>query len=281
MQTFDIHICTKNEKPVTEEVIEKWYKKLGFPKYFDEEFYEALREIKISDAITVEEYNEQEKDGRRNFLSFLYFCKDLQKKYEAMGIPEEILLDTLHDLVIWTDIWSGLKGGLYLGELAWLKLHLSGKLFKLGRLQYCINESHYDAPDKGIKKGDAIIDMHIPAVGPLIKEECEKSLAMAREFFAAYFPEFEYEHIVCHSWLLGLNLADYLPAGSNILKFQELFDIVEQDADDAILRYVFQWQTNRHTVISQSASSGFAQKIKKAAMSGATFYSGLGVVKKT
>ena len=59
-----------------------------------------------------------------------------------------------------------------------------------------------------------------------------------------------------------------------------MFHIVEQEDDDAILRYVFQWMTNRDTVKFQPASSAFAEKVKKAALKGAVFHCGLGVIKK-
>ena len=67
------------------------------------------------------------------------------------------------------------KAGLYLGELNWLKRHLSMKLFKLGRLQFAFGEAICDLAEKNIKKGDNVIEVHIPAAGHLLKSECEKS----------------------------------------------------------------------------------------------------------
>ena len=91
--------------------------------------------------------------------------------YQEKGIEESVLMDTLSDLPHWLKTWSDLKGCLYLGELDWFSHHFRMKLFKLGRLQFCFAD-RYSFPDRGIKKGDTVIDIHIPAAGPLRIEEC-------------------------------------------------------------------------------------------------------------
>ncbi|MBQ2881672.1 MAG: hypothetical protein IJE40_05340, partial [Clostridia bacterium] len=74
------------------EIIEKWYKKIGFPRHYDKEFYEALKTITVDTSICVEEYNLKETDGKKNFLYFLYFCEDLERRYKEKGIGEDILM---------------------------------------------------------------------------------------------------------------------------------------------------------------------------------------------
>lgn len=270
-------VCTNEQVP---EIIGSWYKELKFPGIYDGDFHDALKNIKISDAITAQNYNIFEQDGRRNLLSFLYLCENLEQYYQEKGIDRQILLDTLHDLVIWTNIWTDLTGRLCLRELGWLQMHMSGKLFRLGRLQFALGEAHYAVPERGLKKGDNVIEVHIPEVGPLDREACEQSLAMAREFFAKHFPEFEYQYFTCHSWLLDTSLEELLSENSNILKFQDMFEIVEQDVSDDILKYVFTWNTVRDTVRHKVAASGFAERVKKAALSGFEFHAGYGIIKK-
>lgn len=267
-----------NEK--TREIIEYWYKKLDFSKKYDEEFYEALDQIKISDAITIESYNLKEKDGKRNLLSYLYMCDELSKKYAQKGISEDILLDTLNDITVWTDIWSDLKNGLYLGELAWLGNHMNMKLFRLGRLQYCMGKAEHNIPDKGISKGDNVIEIHIPEGEPLNIDECKKSLNLANEFFAKFFPEYKYEYLTTHTWLLDRTLKEILPQSSNILKFQELFEVVLEEKSDAILGYVFKWKAERRDVRNSICASSFAKKVKERVLAGGDFYANLGVIKK-
>ena len=112
------------------------------------------------------------------------------------------LLDTLQDIVTWTNVWSDMKGTLYLGELSWLSRHLQGKLFKLGRLQFCMAAAEEDIPAYGITKGENVMEIHIPRGGKLDLQEVQESIEQAKVFFAKYFPEFSYRCFTCHSWLL-------------------------------------------------------------------------------
>lgn len=265
--------------PAVSAIIEKWYEKLSFPQEFDAKFKNALAEIKISDAISIDSYDLHSKDGARNLLSFLYFCEQLEQKYIEKGIDLNILYDTLSDIRIWTEVWSDIKGSLYLGELSWLSRHLSMKLFKLGRLQFCFGKAERDIPKRGISKGDNIIEIHIPNGKPLTPEECEKSLYMAREFFSRFFPDYNYKGFTCHSWLLDETLIDLLGESSNIVKFMNLFDIVYTEESDSIFKYLFNWDTTRRKLPNLFPASSFAEKIKTLALKGRVFYQGYGIIK--
>ena len=247
------------------EIITEWYKKLGFKSKYDSEFYEALENIKISDAVSVNTYNLQEKCGKRNLLSFLFMCEALKERYLKKGISEEILIDTLKDLVRWT--WYDSNGELALHELGWLKNHMSMKLFKLGRLQFCMgNENN--------------IEIHIPEEGPLDISECEKSIIMAKEFFEKFFPDFKYDHFSCSSWLLDKSLKEILNENSNIIKFQQMFDITHQKKSDNILGYVFKWKVDREDINNCPCRSGFAKRVKERIENGGYFFSGYGIIEK-
>ncbi len=262
----------------TETVIRKWYNELHIPAEFDFEFEKALSEIKISDAISIEHYDIYSKDGRRNLLSYLFMCQALSEKYERMGIPNEVLMDTLSDMPVWLCTWSDIKGELYLGETHWLAKHLSMKLFKLGRLQFYMGKAKHAIPSKNILKNDDVIEIHIPEGSPLDVDECKKSVEMAKEFFAKYFPDYKYKGFTCHAWLLDRNLDKYLKTESNILKFQNMFTIVREEESDTILKRLFGVTVNRRNIINFPARSGFAAKIKDAVLSGEVFYEGYGVI---
>ena len=264
------------DNPETKAVIAQWYEKLRFPKIYDEEFRAALKRIPVSDALTVENFRRDGTDGQRNLLSALYLCQGLAAEYEKRGIPENVLLETLGDIVRWCETWSRLRGQLYLGELNWLKFHLSGKIFQLGRLQFCMGHAHEDIPEAGVKKGDGVLEVHIPNTGALSREECEKSFARAREFFPEYFPEFSWKVFTCHSWLLDETLEQMLPQESNILWFKNLFTPIWQEESDAILGYVFPWRTTRTQVRHCVSQSRLAQAVKKHVLEGGTFYEVLG-----
>lgn len=266
--------------PDVKRVIRKWYEKLGFPKYYDEEFKAVLEEIHISDAIDIETYDKSSANGKRNFLSFLFLCEKTAKKYEALGLPEDVLTATLSDIKTWCINWSNIKRELYLGELYWLKYHLSAKLFRLGRLQFCMGKAECDMPKYGVKKGDNIMEVHIPEGDKLTAENCAKSFALAREFFKKHFPDFEYTVFTCHSWLLDNTLKNYLPEDSGIVKFGDMFDKVKNDESYALIKYLFEWDTTPLNVKYRYPTSSLAAKIQKAVLSGQRFYETLGVIEK-
>lgn len=107
-----------------------------------------------------------------------------------------------------------------------------------------------------------------------------KSLLSApKNFFAEYFPEFEYKCFTCHSWLLDKSLSEVLKPKSNIIKFQNMFEEFKSEESDAILKYVFNWNINRRKLIRENPTSSFAVKVKEYALANGKFYETLGVLK--
>ncbi len=114
---------------------------------------------------------------------------------------------------------------------SWLTLHARGGLYELGRLQY--------------QRGDTAIGLHIPEAGPMTPAVVDASLDEARVFFPRHFPDERYPEFSCGSWLLDPQLQDYLPADSNIVRFQQRFELEPYevpeglDADVEVLRFAF------------------------------------------
>lgn len=270
--------CCQN--PEVQTVIKKWFDRLNLPKEYLEEFNVALGSIPISDAIEIENYNIWEKDGKRNLLSALFMCEELSKKYAEKGIPEQILLDTLSDIKIWLNTWSEIKGELYLGEMVWLRRHLNMQIFRLGRLQFAFEQSKHDYPQYDLQKGEPVIGVHIPSGEPLTVAECEASFALARVFFKKYFPDYQYRFYTCHSWLLDPALRRILPLKSNIVQFQNRFIHLRDDDDDAILKYVFKWNTTGLNLKYAPVLSSFAEAVKSEYLAGTQFHVSLGIIKK-
>lgn len=266
--------------PEVKENAEKWYLKLGFPQKYNKDFYRALDKINVSDNVTVESFGEGTEDGARNLITYLSLCEGVAEKYREAGIPEEILVDTLYDIVRWCESYTAIKGKLYLGEIPWLKRHMTLNLFKLGRLQFAMAPSFCDIPKYGIKNGDPVLEVHIPAGEKLTPEECRRSFEMAEEFFAKYFPDFKYDYITCHSWLLDSELKALLPEDSNILAFARLFDVVDEEESYAALRYVFPWDTDKSNVKDAVTFGSFSEKVKRHVLKGGVFHESMGVIKR-
>ena len=154
------------------------------------------------------------------------------------------------------------------------------ELFRLGRLQFSLSPSECDIPAYGVKKGERVLEVHIPKAGRLDPELCDESFKRSLEFFAKYFPEKPYPLLSCHSWLLDETLCEYLPEGSNILKFGDRFKKQHSDESLAIIQYTFRWDTRTTSLPYVHPTSEFAKKIQRAVLAGKPFYETLGVIEK-
>lgn len=163
--------------------------------------------------------------------------------HRERGVPEEVSRRTLADLGRHVAVHRRRLGTGGLLFPWWIALHFHGELFQLGRLQFQRARlgqrtgRAIAAAGLGLGPGDHCLSLHIPDFrGPLSPSACDRSLALAREFFARHYPDERYEVALCHSWLLDAQLKRYLPAESNIVRFQERFEIAyeESSPDDGV-----------------------------------------------
>jgi hypothetical protein len=131
---------------------------------------------------------------------------------------------------------SGLLFGLWVPPLAFRGVH-----YPLGRLSFDIaGNSDGRSPD--------VVELfvHVPGGAKLEPTECDRSFVMARKFMRTHFPYCRVDRLVCRSWLLDPQLANYLPATSNIVRFQRRFELAPnmdvEVADHELLEYVFKRQ---------------------------------------
>lgn len=264
----------------TKAVIEKWYAALQFPTEYNAQFIEALSTIDIPADTTLESYDTKSEDGKRNLLTYLYLCENVLRQAQERGIPKDIVIETLKDIVIWTENYTEMKGTLFLGELDWLNIHMRSEMFRLGRLQFRMAKAYRDIPEAGIVKGDDVMEIHIPRGSRLGMEECQKSITWAKEFFARYFPEFTYTCFTCNSWLLDDTLKEYLPENSNIIRFGDLFTKVYSRELNCLLSSIFRADTTEENLHDAVCTSSFAQRVKDAVLSGKKFRMTLGFIPK-
>ncbi len=264
----------------TAPIIEKWYKALDFPQSYDKEFFDALNSFEILDSVSIITYDVEKEPCMENLLSVLYMCESTAESYKKLGIPQEILIATLKDIVVWTNTYTGLKGKLCLGEVAWLKRHLCLELFRVGRLQFSKGQCVHNVPEYDYFDTDFGLEVHIPEDGKLDEGECRASIEKGKEFFARYFPEYEYKYVTCHSWLLDKTLEKYLKPGSNILRFANMFTIIHEEESCSLLGYIFRWGIKKEELTEIETNSAFGERIKNAVLSGEKFHITLGIIKR-
>ena len=268
------------ERDTVKKIAKKWYDLIPFPEKFDEEFDRLLEEENDLECMRFEEYDIKQNAPLKgkNLIMFLYFCEELSQRYDAAGISRDILMATLEDFLPSVERNKNLTGKIGVVRAGVLANHLSMRLFRLGRIAFCMDEAPMDIPSKGIKKGDNVLDLHVPAGGPLTMEECEKSFVASERFFKKHFPDFEYQYYTCYSWMLDDVIKPFLNENSNILQFAKLFEVVHQTEQDSILNFLFKYGlADREEIRDCPANSSFARKVKEHALSGGVFHNVLGL----
>lgn len=149
----------------------------------------------------------------------------VERLHASRGIPPAVTVATLWDLGQQVHEHRLVHGHYGLGVMGYVRHYLAGHLVGLGRLQYQV--TWWPLPDDGpLRHGAPVLDLHIPACGPLDPDAVEASLAQARDFFPRHFPDHAAAFATCESWLLDPQLAAALPASSNIVRFQRRFTVV-------------------------------------------------------
>ncbi len=90
-----------------------------------------------------------------------------------------------------------------------------------------------------LRKGDQVLDLHIPAGGGMGWEAVTASFAQALEFFARHHSDKPFQALVCRTWFLDGRLCQILPPGANILQFQRMVYLVPIPPDRGGLWFVF------------------------------------------
>jgi GNAT-like C-terminal domain len=143
---------------------------------------------------------------------------EVRAKHAALGLTDDESWATLRDVFRAHEV----RGEEPFADVEWIELVWSGRIAELGRLQF-------------EDDGDGLLSVHIPEAGPLTPALCDASFARAREIFPGH------RTAACRSWLLDPRLADVLPAGSNIVRFQQRFELAGEgeDGNADVLRFVF------------------------------------------
>jgi hypothetical protein len=191
-----------------------------------------------------------EERGRLGRLLYLYVFLAatplIRRWHAARGISDDVSWATLADLGHAVRNYRRAHGYTGFDAHFWLTYHFSGGIYRLGRLQFGRWRVSFDPAASGLnvafRKGDPALGVHIPGGSPLTPQACDLAFAQARPFYERHFPSEQYRIAECGSWLLDHQLAEYLPADSNIVQFQRRFKVVagkSWPADNEIIEFVF------------------------------------------
>ena len=170
-------------------------------------------------------------DCRCIYVLFALFCtRRLRADYYSRGFDDELYYDIVRDLrykIIECKKYDGVWGSM---SFPWLHWHFLMKRFALGRFQYeeaQFKDESYNFGDIHLRKGDRVINVHIPSSGHMTEEARMDSYAKAYKFFKREGDK--YIVLVCNSWLLYPGNVNVYPEDSNLMDFFKDFDIISSD----------------------------------------------------
>lgn len=178
----------------------------------------------------LQEYFGEDKNGMKILTCILNCTLYTHQLYEKRGIPTNIFVDTVKFIPRFLKRHKQTHGFYAFVWAWWFPRQLSLNEFRIGELEY---ELRYegDVPQ---------IFIHIPSDAIMKKENLASSYCELKEFLYNFFPEYVNAELYCDSWLLSPALKKLLPSSSNILHFQDSFDIIRvEEESNAFLEWIY------------------------------------------
>ncbi len=167
-------------------------------------------------------------------IFYMALLPALEKKYGEKNLPEDYFDRVLFDLraklleckTVY-DIWGSFVA-------VWFSRFFHFTLFGIERLEFAPYHADYDYEGQGvsIKKGDFVIDVHIPSGAPLSHGAVMRSYRKAAEHFGTNV-------FVCESWMLYPAHSEMLKDCPNLMAFYRDYDVVESGQHTGDLWRIF------------------------------------------
>ena len=231
----------------------------GFRNY--EKMSEALTELQ---AILGEDT-----DNIKILSCMLKASADVYDIYQAKGISNEVYFATMKCYPRFISETYQMTGKLYFDRYWWTTRQAGCHLFRIGELEYEMKHNE----DK------IVIDIHIPSDVDFSPPAIDESLANARQFFSEHYPELSKAEYRCHSWLLDTQLRGMLKDSSNILSFQnrfEIFDVGEIGTD--FIEWLYNTKSTDYAALPENTS--LQRNMKKHILSGGVVRNAYGRLKR-
>lgn len=226
--------------------------------------YEKMNEARLElQAILGED-----EDNIKILTCMLKASADIYGIYKTKGISDIIYLDTMKCYTRFINETYKMTGRLYFDRYWWTTRQASCHLFRIGTLEYEIK--HID--DK------VVIGLHIPSDADFSTSAVDNSLMNAKEFFARYYPNLANAEYRCHSWLLDSQLKGMLNENSNIVSFQNRFEIFDDgEVATEFIEWLYNTKSNDYSALPENTS--LQRNMKKHILSGGVICNAYGRLK--
>lgn len=170
----------------------------------------------------------EDEDQIKMLSCYLIGISRVYDKYQEKGISDVIFTETFKCFTRFTEECKVKTGKDAFDRAFWVWRQASMLLFRIGEMEYEMIE----------EKGKKEISVHIPSDAKMADADIDASIKAAQEFFAKYYPEYSDCDYVCDSWLLSPKLKELLSEESNIIRFQNRFEITEENKE---AKDIFEW----------------------------------------
>lgn len=226
--------------------------------------YENMKETLTQTQTTLGE----DTDGIKILSCMLKASADAHGVYQKMGIPDEIYFATMKCFPRFIAETYKMTGELCFDRYWWTTRQAGCHLFRIGELEYEIKRT----------EKETVISIHIPSDADFSPLAVEKSLQDAKRFFAKYYPSLNGAEYRCHSWLLDGQLKAMLGDQSNIITFQNRFEIFDEgEVGTDFAEWLFHTKSTAYDTFPENTS--LQRKVKKHILAGGAIRNAYGRLK--
>lgn len=210
----------------------------------------------------------EDPQGFKRLCSMLRCAMKAKSVYDRLGISEEIYLQTMAAFSRFVREHMDSYGCYGFNRGFWTTRQVTGTLFRIGQMEYELTTL----------EGAPVVSLHIPTDVDLRHEVLRPSILDGLAQLYRLFPEYAGKPVYCHSWLLSPLLKDMLPQTSNILRFQEMFDIqLDEKPCNDVLLWVFKNPKLPKEDLPENSS--LQRKLKRFYLEGNQFLEGKGFLR--
>lgn len=164
--------------------------------------------------------------------------------YKRAGIEDTVFISTMKFCTRFIKEHKRIYGDYSFEWAWWFPRQLALQEFRIGELEY----EFLDGENRQIS-------IHIPSDANLKPENIQQSFEAYRRFLHKHYPEWASTAWFCESWMLSPALKQLLPEASNLILFQELFEVEAVDYDSmAVLDWVYPGEKCGFADLSENTS---------------------------
>lgn len=209
-----------------------------------------------------------DEDNIKILTCMLKASADAYAIYKTKGISDKIYFDTMKCYPRFIDETYKMTGKLYFDRYWWTTRQAGCHLFRIGELEY--EMKHIE--DK------IVIGIHIPSDADFSPSTIDKSLINAKKLFTEYYPNLANAEYRCHSWLLDSQLKDMIRQNSNIISFQNRFEIFDEgEIGTDFIEWLYNTESTDYSALPENTA--LQRNMKRHLLSGGVIHNAYGRLK--